>query len=87
MTNQQEQELRRQQEQEDLKHLLSQPEGLRVLRRIVKQSGVLTSSYAVNDSLATAHNEGLRSVGLWLLAEVERADHNQLTNILGVEHA
>lgn len=58
----------------DMVTALSSPEARRVLRRIVAQSNVLGVSYAQNDAYGTAFNEGLRTVGLWLKTEIDKAD-------------
>ncbi|SHN66826.1 hypothetical protein [Desulfovibrio litoralis] len=82
MATVQSQELKHLQEQEDLKQLLKTPAGVRVLRRILKQTAVLSPSYSEKDPYATAHNEGLRRTGLWLLTEIERVDKSKLTTLL-----
>lgn len=64
---------RRLQELADMAAVVSTPEGARLLSRILGHSNVLGTSYAVNDPYATAHNEGLRRLGVWLIQEMEEA--------------
>ena len=66
-------ETRRQRELDDWRELLSLPSGRRVLARMVLTTGVLGGSYSPGDSLATAYNEGLRRLGLFILAEIRAA--------------
>lgn len=57
---------------EDLRELLAQPAGRRTLWRLLGLSGVYRLSFS-GDAAATAFNEGRRSVGLQLLADIEAA--------------
>ena len=66
-------EARRQRELDDWRELLSLPAGQRVLSRLALTTGVLGGSYSPGDSLATAYNEGLRRLGLFILAEIRAA--------------
>lgn len=61
------------QEREDLRHILSQPQGRRLLRRLLGTSGVLHPSWAM-DGRSTEYNEGLRAMGLWLAVKAEECE-------------
>jgi hypothetical protein len=67
---------------EDLRAVLSFPAGRRVLLRALWQSNVLGRSYAPADALATAHNEGIRSVGVWLVNEIDSAETGGFARLL-----
>ena len=69
----------------DLRTVIEAPEGRRFLRRVLEQSNILSPSYAAGDALGTAYNEGLRAVGLWLKAEMDRARPGSFTRIMGPE--
>lgn len=58
----------------DLHAVAAEHAGQRVLRRILRQCNVHAASYAPGDALATAYNEGLRAVGLWLAAELDKVN-------------
>ena len=66
----------------DLISVLGKAEGRRLVRRILEQSNAFGASYAKADALATAYNEGLRAVGLWLMHEINRADPEALGALL-----
>lgn len=63
----------RQQDEEDLRAVLGSQAGRRFVHRLVKQTGMYGSSYA-ESATATAFNEGRRSVGIALVAEMQRVD-------------
>lgn len=69
----------------DLRTVIEAPEGRRFLRRVLEQSNILSPSYAAGDALGTAYNEGLRAVGLWLKAEMDRARPGSFARIIGPE--
>jgi hypothetical protein len=69
----------------DMLTALGLPETRRLLMRIMAQSNILGLSYAAGDALATAHNEGLRRVGLWLKAEIDQADPEAFARMLAEE--
>ena len=69
----------------DMRTVIEAPEGRRVLRRILEQSNILSPSYAAGDALGTAYNEGLRAMGLWLKAEMDRAKPGSFARIIGPE--
>ena len=58
--------VRRKQAETDLEWVLSDPRGRRVLASVVEQCGVNRLSFVAGDPLATAFNEGRRSVGIFL---------------------
>ncbi len=70
------------QDREDLRAMLSAPEGRRVLRRILGATSFIAPSYAPGDALATAYNEGLRAVGLWLFGEIENTAPGEFARLL-----
>lgn len=84
-------EARRQRELDDWRELLCLPAGRRVLSRLLVTTGALGASYSPGDSLATAYNEGLRRLGLFILAQVRAASGDaaalggHLATILTVE--
>ena len=69
-------------EMEDLKIALNHNSSRRVLSKILTQCRPLAPSYAPGDALAQAYNEGLRAIGLWLLAEIEKAAPGQGIQLL-----
>ena len=69
------QQLDRERELSDVQALLKLPEGRRMLWRLFGLSGMFRASMT-GDAMTTAFNEGRRDVGLVLLADVNRADHN-----------
>lgn len=74
--------LQREQVAHDLKHLLIQGEGLRYFARIIALSGALAPSYSSSGAEATAYNEGLRRMGLFILAEVQEHAPELLPRLL-----
>jgi hypothetical protein len=54
------------QAEDDLAWVLGDARGQRVLASIVAQCGVSRLSFVAGDPMATAFNEGRRSVGIWL---------------------
>lgn len=66
----------------DMLTALKSPEMRRVLRRILARSNILSESYAPGDALATAYNEGLRALGIWLKHEIDRADAEAFSRLL-----
>lgn len=74
--------LRRAQLCHDLRHIAGQGEGLRYLARLVTLSGALGSSYSPAGAEASAYNEGLRRMGLFILAEVRENAPDLLPRLL-----
>ena len=56
-------EIRAIQERSDLKRVMDSPEGRRVLWRVMAYAGTFKPSFT-EDSYLTAHNEGMRRVGI-----------------------
>ncbi len=66
-------QLRRMQENDWLKDILSKEGGRDFIWRLLIQCGVFTTSFT-GDAPTTFFNEGKRQVGLWLLTEIDEAD-------------
>lgn len=60
----------RDQETNDLKSVLSTPAGRRFVWRQLAEAGVFRTSFVPLASDSTAYNEGRRSLGIALLAEI-----------------
>ena len=65
----------------DMLTALKSPEMRRVLLRLLVHSNIMQASYREN-ALATAYNEGLRAVGLWLKKEIDKADPEAFARLL-----
>lgn len=80
LTNEEAQEKRkelekllRRQEQFEIQTAMSTPQGRSFVFRIIYNiADVLSSSFTPQDPQATAHNEGQRAVGIFLLSEIQR---------------
>ena len=57
----------------DMQHLLQSPQGCRVLWRILQAAQIESHGFVVGDPHATSFHCGQRSIGLFLLEEIERA--------------
>ena len=57
----------------DLQTILKTPQGRRVLWQILQMAHVRQHGFVPGDSLATAFHCGQRSIGLYLLDELEQA--------------
>ena len=66
----------------DMLTALKSPEMRRILLRILRQSNLLLPSYAKGDALATAFNEGLRAMGIYLKSEIDKADPDAFARLL-----
>lgn len=55
----------------DTHFLLGHESGLRYLSRLIIMSGALGGSYAPSSPYATAYNEGLRRMGLFIMADLQ----------------
>lgn len=66
-------ELKRKQQIEDLKALMGEIGGRTFAWRLLEQCGVYRSSFS-SDPLLMAFDEGRRSIGLWLIAELAAVD-------------
>lgn len=62
--------LERKRELDDLRAVLATPEGRRLLWRHLAEAGVFRLSFAHGEADTTAFNEGRRSVGLALMADI-----------------
>lgn len=71
------QRLRLDQDRDDLKYILQSQQGQRFVWRLLGGCGVFELSYRQSGS-ETMFNEGRRSVGLKLLAEVTKAEPTKL---------
>lgn len=59
-------------ELEDLAAMLANPQGRRVMWRLLEACGIFRSSFSAEAGL-TAFNEGARNIGLMLLADINEA--------------
>lgn len=70
------------QAQRDLQRVCSEPEGRRVLVRVLAETGYTGASFVPNDPLTTAYREGQRSIGIALHAALTNAGDDLLRAIL-----
>ena len=70
---------------DDLQILLQTTEGERVLAAILQASNLFGPSYRTGDTGAMLYNEGLRTVGLWLKTEIDKADPEAFARLLRVK--
>ena len=61
-------------ELDDLRWVLSNVKGRRLVWKILSNCGAFKASYVPKDSTQTAFNEGRRDIGLRLLLDVGQAD-------------
>ncbi len=54
----------------DFAQLFATPQGRRVLSQILIRCQLWERSHTLGDSHATAHKEGMRDVGLWLMETI-----------------
>jgi hypothetical protein len=66
--------LNKDREKEDLRALLERPGNRAVLWRILSRCGVYQDNPFPDSPGSMARHEGKRSIGLWLLQEIENAD-------------
>ena len=66
-------------EVEDLKKLLSMPEGRRYIWRLMSSAGVFRTSFTGNST--TFFNEGKREIGLMVISEVMAASPSAFTQM------
>lgn len=64
------QELLSRYEAEDIKWLMSDKRGRRIVHRLLEATGIYRSSFAGEFSLTNSFNEGMRAIGLRLLGLV-----------------
>lgn len=72
-------QLRRQQEMSYLKGILSTPAGKDFIWRLLGACGVYEESFTGNST--TFYKEGKRSIGLWVIKEINEADKNAYINM------
>lgn len=65
----------------DLKWLMANVQGRRIVGRLLDRAGVYRSSFNHSGSVM-AHNEGRRDMGLFLLAEVSEASPGGLLKLI-----
>lgn len=65
--------LLRQIEKGDIKWLMAHKQGRRIIWRLLGRTGVFQSSYRGDGDANTTFREGVRSIGLLLLADVNEA--------------
>lgn len=70
MTREELEKIRKNQELSDLKTVLSTPEGRRFIYRKIKECGAFGLSFSVGQPDVTAFNEGAKSFGINLMAEI-----------------
>lgn len=68
------------QDMKDLQALLKTEHGQRFLWRVIEQCKLFHSSFTGNS--ATFFNEGMRSIGLWLMDECLTADPKATANLI-----
>ena len=69
------------QEKQDFLGALANENTRRVFRLLLSVSNVLGPSYA-QERHSTEYNEGLRAVGLWLAAKIEKAAPGQIAALI-----
>jgi hypothetical protein len=67
---------------EDLRSVLKSAPGRRVLWKLFEASGLLGLSLVPGDALATAYNEGRRSIGLGLKLALDEASPDGFVNLM-----
>ena len=71
---------RRDREINDMRKVISLPEGRRVIWRILSGCGVFRASFALN-SMQASFNEGKRDIGISLLLDLNEADANMFAQL------
>lgn len=74
--------LQREQDDQDLRVVMSTPGGRRFVRRVLALCGTYRLSFAGEQTHSTAFNEGKRSIGNQLLAEVEAVSPDGFIDML-----
>lgn len=74
-------QIRRQQEQEDIRQVLSTPAGQALIWRIMDQSKMLAPNMFTGNS-TTFYNLGSRDLGLWLYNEIMEAAPNAMLKMM-----
>lgn len=63
-------------------HTMESPDGALVLRTILEKTHIYRSTYVKGDANDMAWREGVRNVGLWLLAQMSDADADLAFSVL-----
>jgi hypothetical protein len=71
----------------DLRALLDRPEGRRWVWRVLEHGGAFHTSYDPDSPLRMAFAEGRRSIGLWLLAELQAAAPGEFAALISESYA
>lgn len=71
-------------EESDLKWLMNDPRGRRIVRRWLSQAGVFRLSFT-GDAQATAFNEGQRNTGLRLFSQITRWTPERIAELMREE--
>lgn len=59
---------------DDIRWVISKPQGRRFIWWVLSQCGFFRASYVAKDSLQTAFNEGRRDIGLAILIDLNEAN-------------
>lgn len=70
----------REQEEEDMRWVMAQPQGRRLMSRILGLCGVYRSSYTGNSE--TFFREGMRNIGLILVADMQTLTPGDFVKLL-----
>jgi len=70
------------QAQSDLKWVIDDPRGRRVLKRILDRTGWDAQAFVPGDALATAFREGQRNIGLSIRSDNTNLGHQAFMSIL-----
>jgi hypothetical protein len=71
----------------DLRAVLAMPEGRRWVWRVLECGGAFQTSYDPESPLRMAFAEGRRSIGLWLLAEMQDAAPGEFAALISESYA
>lgn len=71
----------REQEIEDFKYLMEQPQGRRFIWRLLERSGVFRTSFSLN-GLEMAFREGNRNLGTYYIAELNEHCPNRYVQMI-----
>lgn len=74
--------LERETELSDLRWVLSDPRGRRVLSRILDRARLFGRCYVAEQPMSTAFNEGAREFGVALRDDIEAADQEALFQLM-----
>jgi hypothetical protein len=77
----------RQRDLADLRAVLGMAEGRRWLWRVLERGGAFQTSYDPDSPLRMAFAEGRRSIGLWLLAELQAAAPGEFAALICESYA